>query len=530
MQNLGINPAMSGPALHPPLSKRRRRVRHKVHIPAYAQLVANPSIIGLDLNEILNISEEGMAVKAASKLAPMSAQDVCLDLSETNTKIRTRAEVVWSDDSGRAGMHFQGLDEASVQRLKQWLFINSITAYLNHGAAAPEGYQRQDSEGLPQQNSQPEAQRHLPDHSTMLAALAAVQREVQAQASDLDAALQLIARRSLALTRGSGAAVALTEGGEMICRATAGPDAPSLGARLKVGSGFSGECVRRGRPLRCDDAETDEIVDRQSCRALGIRSILAVPIRWNEAVIGLIEVFSPHPFRFDHSGEQVLLRLAEISCDAIHQAGTLEAESLPEADGDVTERDEFAGDGETESPAPLPHSRRMLFIAVIITLIVAGFWIITPRGSKPDKNRPSTVSRPAVPAVSAASTSYQNLRQLAMQGDPAAEFALGARYATGEDVSQDYGVAVQWFAKAAEQGHVGAEAILGAYYWAGRGVPQDLVKAYFWSVLAQTGGDEASKYRVEVLASRMTRGQIVAAQQQANEWIKEHQSTAKATQ
>jgi len=43
-------------------------------------------------------------------------------------------------------------------------------------------------------------------------------------------------------------------------------------------------------------------------------------------------------------------------------------------------------------------------------------------------------------------------------------------------------------------------------------------------VLAQAGGDEASKYRVSALASRMTHAQIAAAEQQANDWIKEHQS------
>jgi len=71
-----------------------------------------------------------------------------------------------------------------------------------------------------------------------------------------------------------------------------------------------------------------------------------------------------------------------------------------------------------------------------------------------------------------------------------------------------------------------AQATLGAYYWAGRGVPQDLSKAYFWSILAQAGGDEASKYRVAVLASRMSHGQVVAAQEQANDWIKRHQLTS----
>lgn len=120
----------------------------------------------------------------------------------------------------------------------------------------------------------------------------------------------------------------------------------------------------------------------------------------------------------------------------------------------------------------------------------------------------------------------EGMRKLAEHGDATAQFAVGARYATGEDVPQDYAEAVRWFSLAAEQGHVVSQATLGAYYWAGRGVPQDLVKAYFWSVLAQVGGDEASKYRVAHLASRMTRAQIVAAQQQANDWIKEHQTVS----
>jgi TPR repeat protein len=133
------------------------------------------------------------------------------------------------------------------------------------------------------------------------------------------------------------------------------------------------------------------------------------------------------------------------------------------------------------------------------------------------------VSSPPAPAA-APTGGLDSIRKLAEQGDPAAQFAVGARYATGEDVPQDYAEAVRWFSLAAEQGHVVSQATLGAYYWAGRGVPQDLVKAYFWSVLAETGGDKGSKYRVVDLASRMTRTQIIAAQQQANDWIKEHQS------
>ncbi len=112
------------------------------------------------------------------------------------------------------------------------------------------------------------------------------------------------------------------------------------------------------------------------------------------------------------------------------------------------------------------------------------------------------------------------LRNLAAQGNADAEWQLGARYHNGDGVLKDDVQAMQWFQRAAEQGHVSAEATLGAYYWAGRGVPQDLSKAYFWSAVAFAQGDENSKPRLDGLSTQMTREQILAAQQQADAWIR----------
>ncbi len=82
-----------------------------------------------------------------------------------------------------------------------------------------------------------------------------------------------------------------------------------LAAVCRLASGFSGECVRTGRCLRCDDSETDDRVDRNSCRALGVRSIVAVPIRPGSRVTGLLEVFSSQPFAFSPDDISVLRQL-----------------------------------------------------------------------------------------------------------------------------------------------------------------------------------------------------------------------------
>jgi TPR repeat protein len=186
-------------------------------------------------------------------------------------------------------------------------------------------------------------------------------------------------------------------------------------------------------------------------------------------------------------------------------------------------------------PSPRPHLSKILLAAAVITFLFALTWLIAPwfssrtslaRTNSQVKAPQAASSKP--PSLPADVNDVAALRKLAEQGDPAAQFALGARYATGEEVNQDYTEAVRWFALAADRGHILAQATLGAYYWAGRGVSPDLTKAYFWSALAQAGGDQASKYRVAVLTSRMSRSQILAAQEQANDWLRNHQMAGNA--
>jgi GAF domain-containing protein len=97
----------------------------------------------------------------------------------------------------------------------------------------------------------------------------------------------------------------------MLCRASIGTGGPPLGTPVSTNRGFSGECVRTGKSLRCDDAETDPRVDRETCRHLRIRSIVAAPIRYERVIMGLLEVFSPDSFAFDEGDLAVLERLAQ---------------------------------------------------------------------------------------------------------------------------------------------------------------------------------------------------------------------------
>jgi putative methionine-R-sulfoxide reductase with GAF domain len=129
---------------------------------------------------------------------------------------------------------------------------------------------------------------------------------------DLEAALQLLAERAQYITGASGAAIALLEEDEMICRASAGPSAPELGAEVQVKSSLTGESVRTRKVLRCDDAETDSRVNRESCRALGIKSVMVVPLIREQEVIGVFELLADRAHAFEERDITALEHLAEM--------------------------------------------------------------------------------------------------------------------------------------------------------------------------------------------------------------------------
>jgi len=85
----------------------------------------------------------------------------------------------------------------------------------------------------------------------------------------LDLVLNEIVEHARLATGATAAAIALVRGDEIVCRATTGANAPDLGVKLDVHSGFSGACVQSKKWQRCDDTETDSRVDAEICRGLG---------------------------------------------------------------------------------------------------------------------------------------------------------------------------------------------------------------------------------------------------------------------
>jgi putative methionine-R-sulfoxide reductase with GAF domain len=550
MEPLGPQTAAPNRILKPLPRNRRQTVRHRVHTPAYASLNGGSDDMVLDLSEVLDISERGAAIQTSSSWDISRSLNLCLDLSETKTYLHTTGYVVWADRTGRVGVRFPDLPEESRRKLQEWLFLNAMVGAANYAA------RHGDFDLQPRQPLGGRVQRSLgpgddsrADYSATLSALSAVQREVEAQGPNLESALQLIAERARAFTRADGSAIALAENREMVCRASSG-DAPPVGATLEIGSGFSGYCARTGFLQRCDDAETDPRVDRESCRLLGIRSMIAVPIRLGDTVIGLLEVFSSKAHAFNERDGTILQRLADTVLAAVNRAARARGPKIPtrvtqnrENGNSLASAPSFGPSStfpfasalaESERGGAISFPRRhlvLLLIAAFSIVMVLAYllapWVIekihpSPRSAAlpaQAQTAPDIKPRALTPAQP---LGLDEVRKRAELGDPYEQVALATRYATGEDTAQDYAMALRWFLRAAEQGHVGAQDTLGAYYWLGHGAPKDVTKAYFWSVLARAAGKDASKVRVAFMTSQLTRAQAQAIQREANAFLRKH--------
>ena len=523
---------------------RRRMRRHRVHTPAYANLSGSLQGAAVELSEILNISESGICIQASTQMRVNRLLPLTLELSATDARIHLVGHVVWSDVLGRTGIRFPEIAEAVRAQLVAWLETNAKAEAqtINRGGA--------DSD----QGSMGTNPASASAYTSLVQEWAEIEREVELYGPDLEPALHLIAQRALTLTWASGTAIALInklEPSEMICRARAGTDSPELGSRLDAGAGFSGECIRTGRAITSDDTEHDSRVDRQSCQALGIRSIVACPVKLNNEVIGILEAFSPEPAAFWENDITILEKLAHIIAGAVRRQGHAHADGLvlPAGTPPVPESLLPAGTppvpesllpahwygylvgGESHSialPETVTRSRKIALVLGGAAAIAIAAWTLAPWRRNATTHSSSLAASSSIES-STAEESYtkanlRDLRKLAIAGDGTAQYWLGSRYASGEGVKQDYREAMRWLLRSAEQGETRAQAKVATWFWAGRGAPQDYSKAYFWGLLAQAGGDETGRTIVLNSLPYLNRPQIAAEQEQADRWLQSHRN------
>jgi putative methionine-R-sulfoxide reductase with GAF domain len=513
--------------------ERRRAVRNAVHTPAYASLNGSAQAVSLELCEILNISESGTCIQAPEPMKVNRLLPLALDLSETGDRIYTMGHVVWSESSGRAGIRFPELPENSLLQLRRWLQANDAVGGINVAIGSDANIQNDSPASAPRTvHVRPES---AAGYSSLIAEWAQIEKEVELFGPNLSPALQLIAERALVLTWATGSAIALRSEitcSELICEARSGNDSPELGARLDTDSGFSAECVRSGSTLICDDAEMDPRVDSQSCRMLGIRSIIACPIivQKNQN-IGILEVFSPEPTAFWDNDARTLERLARIIGNAIIRAkqpvGKAQIPKQPEISQE--NKLQLTPDKSLESElitfGPSPRARLAILFSCGIAAVIFVVWLIAPwisAAMNKFTSPPTSQAAEVKPASDYVGMTVTDLKKIALQNDSAAQYSLAMKYASGDGTPKDYHAALDWFLKAADNGNPRAAVKIASCFWAGKGTQQDFSRAYFWGLLAQAAGDETGRVIVINSAPHLSDHHRAAEQQEADAWLRSH--------
>ena len=251
------------------------------------------SLDNKDAGLMVDVSEAGMAVQALARIKQGAATSLQFELPDTLARIEASGTVAWVDEtSGRAGIRFHSLPETSAASLKEWIGRTS----LERPTPAPVAPLPTPAMLGPQSN---------------VAEIAALQREIGSHGLEGDAALALIVQRTRSLTRADGAAIVVGDSKWMTCRASSG-SAPPVGADLRPESGLSGECVRTGVTVRCEDTELDPRVDREACRSINLRSAVIVPLFARGNISGLVEVLYASPRAFDGRDVLLLRRMADL--------------------------------------------------------------------------------------------------------------------------------------------------------------------------------------------------------------------------
>jgi PAS domain S-box-containing protein len=150
----------------------------------------------------------------------------------------------------------------------------------------------------------------------------------------LDELLEALLARVCAALHTDSATVLLLEEGELAVRASRGLGPDLMGLRVPLGQGLAGTVAATGRPRLIEDTAKAEIYSRHLIDP-EIRSLLGVPLRAQEQIVGVLHVGTRQPRRFSEEDVHLLERVADrvaLAADRARLIAAIEEESTRKSD------------------------------------------------------------------------------------------------------------------------------------------------------------------------------------------------------
>jgi TonB family protein len=242
------------------------------------------------------------------------------------------------------------------------------------------------------------------------------QKKVVAADVALDWVLQEIVQQARLATTATGAFIGIGRGRNIICQATSGSNAAEFVAYLNRDRRIFDRCLADTAPQRCRDSETSEELDASTCRYLGARSVVVVPVidargDAREEKLGIFGVFSPQADAFSSANIIALETLSRRIGDAMAQVDRCTSASNGNASarrqsepGKSLIRDRLL----RAARRPLPAVRGPVAWALgILAVVLLGSWILSRTGTisrwtmYTSTKVPASVTSPAASASSA---------------------------------------------------------------------------------------------------------------------------------
>jgi putative methionine-R-sulfoxide reductase with GAF domain len=270
---------------------------------------------------LLDVGTGGISVEAVHPIEKASTLSVSFLLPFQQESLQTKCEVVWRN-GGRTGLRFVQLSTAEQQQLERWLdcYAEEPAASDNTRGGAPVRYAPQNT-----------TTKYYDVNYDRVAVALNFGALRDLPKSDLTRTVE----EARSLTGADGAAIALRDEEGVVCRASTG-NAPSVGVRLRSESGLTGECLRTGELVWCEDMHNDSRVDEGVAQSLQSRSALILPIRPaipKGSVLGVLLVLSSQSAAFDSEHVAILNNISKrIGCHCSSTEAPLEEQPLFSAD------------------------------------------------------------------------------------------------------------------------------------------------------------------------------------------------------
>jgi GAF domain-containing protein len=150
-------------------------------------------------------------------------------------------------------------------------------------------------------------------------AVAVAESEEMAQ-RELYLSLQLLANRAQRLTQASAATIAVGEGEQSVCRVSAGPMAAAVGTELRAYPTLIQKSIETQQIVCCNDVGTLAHPNGTLYSALGIKSMMVMPLIRDQQPVAMFELLADRTQAFHDPDGAVLERLSEMVLIALARA------------------------------------------------------------------------------------------------------------------------------------------------------------------------------------------------------------------